>query len=89
MELNIFIIHGNFNWNEVNDEDNVWTKDLRSDTMLNHHLSQKLKLIRKNKPKPLGPRSGVKRHSSFSNIQKNKKINCVQKVKGKCMINPW
>jgi hypothetical protein len=56
--------------------------------MLNHHLSQKLKLIRKNKPKPLGPRSGVKRHSSFSNIQKNKKINCVQKVKGKCMINP-
>jgi hypothetical protein len=70
MELNNFIIHGNFNWNGVNDGDNVWTHELRSDTMLNHHLSHKLKLIGKNKPKPLGPRSGVKRHSSFSNIQK-------------------
>jgi hypothetical protein len=34
---------------EVNDGDMVRTQDLCSDTMLNHHLSQKLKLIGRGK----------------------------------------
>lgn len=37
----------------VNDGDKVWTQDICSDSMVNHHSSQKFKLLGKDRLEPL------------------------------------